>query len=179
MKFDVKAIARTQGADMAVQAVAAPDDIGLAFPGFTFDGGSQVAFQGTIQNAGHGLLILTGKASADYEALCARCLAPIRRSLTVDIRETFRSNQRVSGERLPEPEENGDIGSYEYTDYTVDVTDAVRENLLPALPIRELCREDCAGICPICGADRNLGACGCPDDPDAQKQPSSRLKDLL
>ena len=32
-----------------------------------------------------------------------------------------------------------------------------------ALPVKPLCREECAGLCPRCGADRNAGACGCPE----------------
>ena len=179
MKFDVKAIARNRGDAMEIDAVSTSGQLELAFPGFVFDRGSPVTLKGTIQNAGHGMLVLSGETTAGYEASCARCLAPIQRALRVRIKETFRSTQRYPGERSPEYEEETDEESYEYDGLTVDATDALRENLLTALPIRELCREDCAGFCPTCGADRNLGPCGCPDPDDADKHPFGRLKDLL
>ena len=179
MKFDVKAIARNSGDAMEIDAVVTAGQLELAFPGFVFDRGSQVTFKGTIQNAGHGMLVLSGEAAAGYEASCARCLASIQRTLLVRIKETFRSTQRYPGERSSEPEDESDEESYEYDGLTVDATDAVRENLLTALPIRELCREACAGICPTCGADRNQGPCGCPDSEDADRHPFGRLKELL
>ena len=179
MRFDIKTIARMSGAAMEIETATEPDAIGLTFPGFTFDRSDPVRFQGTIQNAGHGLLVLSGTASIVYNTTCARCLAPVRRDLSVGIRETFRSNRPIPGERMQEsdPEEADDF--YGYDDYTVDITDAIRENLLPALPIRELCKPDCAGICPVCGADLNKGSCGCPSDPSGENNPFGRLKDLL
>jgi uncharacterized protein len=46
--------------------------------------------------------------------------------------------------------------------HQVDVTAAVREELALAVSAFPLCREDCAGLCPRCGADLNLGPCSCP-----------------
>ena len=44
---------------------------------------------------------------------------------------------------------------------TIDLTAAVRENLLAELPMKATCREDCRGLCPHCGHNLNLGECGC------------------
>lgn len=49
----------------------------------------------------------------------------------------------------------------EFFGRTLDVADQVRESVLLLLPRKLLCREDCAGLCPFCGADRNEGVCGC------------------
>jgi len=181
MRFDIKAISRTTGAVMEAEAVAAPNDVGLDFPGFTFDPASRVTLSGSIQNAGHGLLVLTGEVSAEYGALCARCLTPILRTIRIPIRETYRSLRTNPGERTtePEPEESGEDETYVYDDYTVDVSEAVRENLLTALPIREVCRPDCAGLCPVCGADRNKNPCGCLEGQDPDRNPFGKLKNLL
>jgi uncharacterized protein len=43
----------------------------------------------------------------------------------------------------------------------IDVDEIVKEQILLAVPTRMLCREDCKGICPECGADRNTGECNC------------------
>lgn len=44
---------------------------------------------------------------------------------------------------------------------TLNLSDQVWESLLTMLPYRMLCKEDCAGLCPLCGADLNEGPCGC------------------
>ena len=46
-------------------------------------------------------------------------------------------------------------------DVRMDLTDALRESLLLAIPARVLCKPDCKGICPVCGADRNVTDCHC------------------
>ena len=43
----------------------------------------------------------------------------------------------------------------------IDVDEIVKEQVLLAVPTRMLCREDCKGICPECGTDRNTGDCNC------------------
>jgi uncharacterized protein len=43
----------------------------------------------------------------------------------------------------------------------IDLTDAVREEVALTAPMWLLCREDCAGLCPTCGADLNEGPCAC------------------
>ncbi len=179
MKFDIKAIARTGGAVMEIEAAAAPDRIGLAFPGFTFDPADVARFHGSLQNAGHGILVLSGTAAVVYHTHCARCLAPIRREIQTQVRETFRPAQPVVGEHHEDPQTGDDEPFYVYEDYAVDITDAVRENLLPALPIRALCQPDCAGICPRCGADLNRGPCACPPADPGERNPFGRLKELL
>jgi len=50
----------------------------------------------------------------------------------------------------------------------LDLRPAVREEWLLAVPAFALCRDDCKGICPTCGADRNTGACNCAPDPDVR-----------
>jgi uncharacterized protein len=44
----------------------------------------------------------------------------------------------------------------------VQLEDALKEQILLALPMRSLCRPDCKGLCPQCGQNRNLVQCGCP-----------------
>jgi uncharacterized protein len=58
----------------------------------------------------------------------------------------------------------------------LDVDRWAQDALLLAMPIKVLCREDCAGLCPTCGADLNAGDCGCEPVPDERW---SKLRDLL
>jgi uncharacterized protein len=48
----------------------------------------------------------------------------------------------------------------------LDLSEAVRQYEMAALPIQPVCREDCAGLCPTCGKDLNQGPCGCSRETD-------------
>ena len=62
---------------------------------------------------------------------------------------------------------DADEDAYPLVDDELDLEPLVRDAVLLELPLAPLCREDCAGLCPQCGANRNEGACGCaaPRDP--------------
>jgi uncharacterized protein len=45
----------------------------------------------------------------------------------------------------------------------IDLSEAVRQYILLAMPMKPLCREDCAGLCPRCGCNRNIDSCDCSD----------------
>jgi uncharacterized protein len=57
--------------------------------------------------------------------------------------------------------EDGEDGALAVTDGRVDLAGLLAESFWLAWPYRFICRPDCAGLCPICGADLNRGACGC------------------
>jgi uncharacterized protein len=46
--------------------------------------------------------------------------------------------------------------------HIIDMTEAVRQYILLTTPMKPLCREDCAGLCPVCGHNLNQGPCSCP-----------------
>ena len=53
------------------------------------------------------------------------------------------------------------------TDEVLDLSDMAAEQVLLALPMRVVCAEECAGLCPQCGGNRNLeGACRCEPETD-------------
>ena len=74
--------------------------------------------------------------------------------------EYFPVTDAVSGVVLPLPEEPDSFTIDEY--YILDLTEAVRQYALMVIPMKPLCREDCAGLCPGCGSNLNQGPCGCP-----------------
>lgn len=97
---------------------------------------------------------------------CGRCLAPVVREEATTVSHTVvRSLQ------------NGDAGEDdEYLvapDGLVELDELVANDLIPELPARVLCREDCKGLCPVCGGDRNQTQCGCEEH-----QPDPRLAAL-
>jgi uncharacterized protein len=95
------------------------------------------------------------------ELNCGRCLGQFRHPLKIKFEEEFVPTVDVtSGVPLPEPEEATTFTIDEH--HILDLTEAVRQYMLMALPMKALCVEDCAGLCPDCGQDLNRGPCDCP-----------------
>ena len=92
---------------------------------------------------------------APWEGECRRCLKPVGGTLRCEVREMYRP--RPAGEPPDEDEE-----TYPLKGEMLDLRPLVRDAVLLELPIAPLCREDCAGLCPTCGADLNDGPCDCP-----------------
>jgi len=100
------------------------------------------------------------RLSTEIEATCSRCLNVFSCPLTLNIEEEyFPTIDVVSGRRLPLPDEPGCFTIDEH--HILDLTEAIRQYALLAVPMKPLCRKDCAGLCPVCGKDLNQGPCGC------------------
>jgi len=135
--------------------------------------GTEAAVDVLLEWVSDGILA-TGTASAPWTAECRRCLAPLEGLVTAPFQELFEGESR-EGESYPL---KGD---------RVDLAPLVTEALLLNLPLAPLCRDDCAGLCPTCGADRNVGPggpnaevgdCGCdPNPPDPRWAALDVLKD--
>ena len=94
---------------------------------------------------------MRGTVSARYRDTCRRCLAEVRDTVTVEIGELY---QR----------EITDPDAYPLEGEQLLLAPLVREHLLLALPDAPLCRADCPGLCPVCGADKSNPTeadCGC------------------
>jgi uncharacterized protein len=100
----------------------------------------------------------------EFEQLCARCLEPVRQKLAGDFDLIFRPEgiDAEAGEHAITEDET-EIGYYEKSGLLLE--DAVREQVLLNLPGRVLCREECEGLCPICGSNRNFSHCDCTEKP--------------
>lgn len=107
-----------------------------------------IAFHLESTNTG---IVVRGKVSAEYRDTCRRCLADVHDTVTVEIGELY---QR----------EITDPDAYPLEGEQLLLAPLVREHLLLALPDAPLCRTDCPGLCPVCGADKSNPAeadCGC------------------
>jgi DUF177 domain-containing protein len=92
---------------------------------------------------------------APWAGECRRCLKPLGGTLVSQVREMYRP--RPPGEPPDQDEE-----TYPLSGEMLDLGPLVRDAILLDLPIAPLCRDDCAGLCPDCGADLNDGPCACP-----------------
>ncbi len=120
-------------------------------------------------SAGHVELIRTPggvlvrcKAIVGLEADCSRCLAPFGYEEAVEFEEIFAQQvDPVSGRRLETEPDSFLID----TNHTIDITEAVRQYSEMAAAMQPLCRPDCPGICPVCGADMSIAPCQCDRTP--------------
>ena len=97
---------------------------------------------------------LEGVADARIQAICSRCLIPIETPVHAEFAEQYYARFGVlSGEPLGEaPTDAKTIGS----DFKIDLTPLLREEIFLAEPFAPLCREDCQGLCAVCGEDLNV-----------------------
>lgn len=96
----------------------------------------------------HEGIVVRGAARTRWTAACSRCLRPVAGELTAEIRELYEPDP-LEGETYPLSNEH------------LDLALAVRDAFLVELPAAPLCRADCAGLCPVCGTDRNDEQCSC------------------
>lgn len=109
-----------------------------------------IILEGMIENAGD-VILLKADVKTEIERTCGRCLKVFTEPLAAQVVEKF----------YPAGAENIENDAFIYESDLLDITEPVRESLLLAVPLQSLCREDCRGLCPVCGADRNEGDCGC------------------
>jgi uncharacterized protein len=109
---------------------------------------------GRVRNAGS-LLLVELEGSVLLQMACARC------GSLADIPVTFSDMAQFREER-PGPEDDW----FAYENETLRLDDWVSDEILLSVPIAPLCRTDCRGLCPQCGADWNESACACAPPPD-------------
>ncbi len=127
----------------------------------------------TLLRTNRGLLVSLHMEATVHER-CSRCLIEVSWPVNIDLQEEYipmidaLTGARV---RLDEPGDLFRIGA----DFVLDLREGVRQYTLISEAAKPLCKPDCAGLCPDCGADRNEGACDCSPQVDERWQ---RLSDF-
>jgi uncharacterized protein len=112
-----------------------------------------------------GGVVVTGVVSSTWVGECRRCLHPVTGALVATVREVFERVPRArDGTVIVDDDDESD--TYPLTGDTLDLAPMARDAVLLELPLAPLCRADCAGLCPTCGADLTEQACQCTDAPD-------------
>ncbi len=127
--------------------------------------GSNSTVQGEIRltRTDRGILA-KGILHTEIELTCSRCLSLFNCPLTLNIEEEYSpTTDIVTGIPLPLPDEPGSFTIDEH--HILDLTEAIRQYAILAIPMKPLCQEDCAGLCPTCGANLNQAPCNCPPQP--------------
>lgn len=112
-------------------------------------------------------LLVDGWVDLMLELACTRCLKSFQQPMHVTFAEQFYPTiDIVTGMPMPpfDEEEIFPIDDH----HLLDLTEAVRQNTLLALPMVTICQEDCKGLCAQCGKDLNLGPCECQPEMDSR-----------
>jgi uncharacterized protein len=136
-------------------ALAGPLDLAGIDPGRSVvPAGAEATCDVTLQAFSGGIEV-AGTVAAPWVGVCRRCAVAVSGDLCIAVHERFGEGTASEDEMYP------------VADDAIDLGPLVRDAIVLDLPMAPLCRDDCAGLCPQCGADRNEGACSCvaPTDP--------------
>jgi len=129
-------------------------------------------------------LHIRGRLEGVLDAECGRCLEryPVTLGQEVDLFYLPRTTGQPAAQEEEEEVEltDHDVVVGYYDGDRLDLGEVVREQIFLGLPLKRLCREDCQGLCPRCGKDRNLSPCGCPEEEepgDLRLEPLRKLFD--
>lgn len=109
--------------------------------------GSEVAFAGAVESTLGGVVV-AGTVTAEWQGECRRCLEPAAGTLTTEVRELCSDDPELATEYAVGPD-------------FLDLEPVVHDACILELPLAPLCRDDCLGLCPGCGVNRNRAACTC------------------
>jgi len=160
--LDVREVLETPGVQKAIAFTTPVDlEMGLA----KLDGDLALDL---VLEAIEGGVLVRGDFAGSYAGSCRRCLQPLGGRFEVKGSEIYRP-------------EGAEVWEEDYVvkDATVDLEPMIRDTVGLALPLHPLCREDCAGICPRCGADLNEGPCDCGPETDHRWSALDELKGKL
>ena len=155
MILQLREIFQIEGMHLPVSYEITPEELSEV-RGYTF--AAPVAVSGEFYNRA-GIVTLKYTVSCTLDVVCDRCLTELKRDYSYDFSHTV----------VPSLQSEGDIyDTYLVAQHdSIDMNETAISDLLLMLPTKMLCREDCKGLCPQCGADLNKGDCGCkkPGDP--------------
>lgn len=152
MMYDVSSVLKTEGEVLPVCGAVCFSQSSLSGAGPVFH--DDVRFTGTITNVGN-VLELKGNVKGSFSVLCARCAKELERDFDIDFTEMLVNSTEDISDR---------DAVLVFEGHEVDLDDIIESNILVNLSLKYLCSEDCKGLCPICGADRNVTDCSCGKD---------------
>lgn len=106
-----------------------------------YTGVSPVEYSLTVKSVS-GSILVSGTVSGKVAASCGRCLQEFELEILNDDIELYYAKEDIREEEM-------------------DISDDIRDELLIGLPMNPLCKDECLGLCPVCGIDRNKKKCSC------------------
>lgn len=142
--LNVAELLRKPGSERQVRLESTIEALGIDDPRLPL---GQVLVDARLEALSDGVVV-SGTVAARWRGDCRRCLVALEGPLRVPVHELYQV-------RVTDPD------AFPLEHDQLDLRPMVREALMLEAPANPLCREDCAGICPTCGIDRNSAACSC------------------
>jgi len=108
--------------------------------------------------------VFRGTVAGRYQYPCDRCLEPAAFPFRVEALWAFAEGLAARAGDRTDDDEDEEVPAVAVAGNEIDLAPQVWEEIVLAAPVKVLCREDCAGLCPQCGADLNRGRCSCRTD---------------
>lgn len=124
-----------------------------------------LAYHAQISNVG-GALLVTGSVAGTVVGACARCLEEVRFDVAGELEGYF----IIEGEGEAPSDMDEDEFDFLDASKTIDLEPIVRAAVIVELPLQPLCRDDCKGMCPQCGANLNEETCDCAARAEQQRE---------
>lgn len=122
-------------------------------------------------------IIIWAKASGVVREECSRCLVGHERKFSVEF-EVFCDKMGAHKKEARPDEGEGETYILHHDGKTLELGPVVREAIVLSMPIQPLCRDDCKGLCPVCGVNLNQQTCSCAaSKPDARWSILDKLKE--
>ena len=117
-----------------------------------------------------GDVVFRGTIEATVSLACSRCAAPVTLPVSGSCHRIYRKGPigRPASEREIDEE---DLALTPFDGFRIELAEIAREQIYLLAPLKPLCRESCAGLCPRCGANRNLVSCECTPDTPGERTP--------
>ena len=155
MLIDLSDILSTEGLTRNVEVHIDFDN--FQFKGMNYRIGSADDFTLELKNDGKNRVKITGSTRVVMNLVCDRCLEEFRREFDVDI-DTVIDTSVFDSDDVDEIDEL----SY-FEDCNIDMDALLKKELMGLVPIQILCKDDCKGLCKVCGTNLNHGSCSCDD----------------
>lgn len=149
MQIDVSGILKEYGGKIDIDCDLEMSDTGFLGEDYHFT--KPVKVIGSVSNNGKSLM-LKARVEAEVSAHCARCTKPLT------VCESFELDEVLIQDN---GEEINDLDVVAFEGHTFELDELVMNGFFMNVSGKYLCKEDCKGLCPECGADLNEGECGC------------------
>jgi DUF177 domain-containing protein len=123
------------------------------------------------------VVLVHGRVGSRVPQVCARCLEPYEATVDANVETRLVPAPAARGEERELGRDDLETDVYDHDEF--DLNALIETETTLGLPMKPLCREGCRGLCPTCGANRNLAPCACPPAADPRWSPLKGLADRL
>ena len=147
MKINMASVINCDGARLGIEKEFSVGSFEFAGNEYSFE--KPVKVTGEIKNIGSALRIILN-VEGEYTSFCDRCGTGVSKSISGEVEEDITTGNIDMDEEM-----------FTITGHTLDISGAVESLVYSSIPMRNLCSDDCKGLCPKCGTDLNKSECNC------------------